>query len=296
MLPSGGEEGVGAASAAAPGTSSPADGALVARLMDASRGAGASLLVSHLRSSGADAAATAEALLSQPQAQLRAHGLLAARLAGRADLVLGVLVGGDAGVWKAASPLLCQMDPGPACTAQLLDWLLHAAPPAHRNDFLTRLGRLPPRQLGAALFAALLAEGRVEAALRLVRHAGEQADAELAPLLREQLVERQVGAACCLWLALAAFPGAPLGRLRARGLPTMQASTKAAASTWRSTCFYLLSTCRGCKAGCPPGPARPGSAWLWRGPCWRWSCCGSCGAGCSGRWSLAPVATRTAPS
>lgn len=60
----------------------------------------------------ADAAALAIALLRQPQAQLRAHGLLAARMAGRADLILPALIAdgcGDGGTWKAAAALLCQV-------------------------------------------------------------------------------------------------------------------------------------------------------------------------------------------
>jgi hypothetical protein len=58
-------------------------------------------------------AATAEqlarALLAQPYAQLRAHGLLAARLAGRTDIVLGALLAQDTGTWRQAAVFVCQV-------------------------------------------------------------------------------------------------------------------------------------------------------------------------------------------
>jgi hypothetical protein len=82
----------------------------------------------------------------------------------------------------------------PEQTAQLLAWLLGPAPPVRRRHFLTRLGRLRPRPLGAALFDGLLAAGRGSDALRLVRHAGALGEGELEDLLRRRLVDAQVGA------------------------------------------------------------------------------------------------------
>lgn len=86
-----------------------------------------------------------------------------------------------------------QMDLNASGTTKLVHWLVHTAPPVQRNDFLTRLGRLPPRPLGAALFSALLGQGRPQDALRLLRHAGALPDAELAALVKEHMVEGQVG-------------------------------------------------------------------------------------------------------
>lgn len=86
---------------------------LIGRLAEAGRQEGQGLLRGHLEGAGRDGAAAAAAedaaaaLLRQPQAQLRAHGLLAARLAGRADLVLPAL--DDAGVWRQAACFLCQV-------------------------------------------------------------------------------------------------------------------------------------------------------------------------------------------
>ncbi|GAB4822729.1 hypothetical protein N2152v2_009775 [Parachlorella kessleri] len=131
----------------------------------------------------------AESLLQQPQAQLRAHGLLAAKLAGRLDLVLGAL--DDPGVWKAAATFLCQMEPDKQTIPNLLHWLLHKASPVKRCGLLTRLGRLPPRPLGAALFEALREAGQLQDALRLVRHAEGLSDTELETMAREQLVAHQ---------------------------------------------------------------------------------------------------------
>lgn len=88
--------------------------ALLAGLLAADRGAAAALLRAALQRPDADAAALAQTLLQQPQAQLRAHGLLAARLAGRADLVLAALTAGDCGIWKATAFHLCQV--GVACS------------------------------------------------------------------------------------------------------------------------------------------------------------------------------------
>lgn len=161
---------------------------LTAELARLPRSAAAAHLREALLREGLPAAATAQALLLQPQAQLRAHGLLAARWAGRADLLLEAL--SAAGVWRAAACHLCQMELDAGATAELLAWLLHRAPRAQRCYLLTRLGRLPPRRLGAALFSALLTEGRPEDAARLVRHA-ELCDEELRALLRQHLVEEQ---------------------------------------------------------------------------------------------------------
>lgn len=93
-------------------------------------------------------------------------------------------------LWPFACPV--QMDLDAAALTQLQQWLDTAAP-AQRCYFLTRLGRLPPRPLGAQLFAALLAGGRTADALRLLRHAGALADGEVERLAREHLVEGQVG-------------------------------------------------------------------------------------------------------
>jgi hypothetical protein len=85
---------------------------LLLRLQTAGREDARGALREAVRRPGADAAALASALLRQPQAQLRAHGLLAARMAGRADLILPALIAegcGDAGTWKAAAALLCQV-------------------------------------------------------------------------------------------------------------------------------------------------------------------------------------------
>lgn len=72
---------------------------LVARLLRCdSIEAARAVLREQLRTAADHGAAIAEFLLQQPQAQLRAHGLLAARLAGRADLVLASLTNYDPGV------------------------------------------------------------------------------------------------------------------------------------------------------------------------------------------------------
>ncbi|KAL4433626.1 hypothetical protein ABPG75_000067 [Micractinium tetrahymenae] len=168
----------------------PSINSLTEQLARCGRGEGRAALLAHVRTGG-DASDVAQALLGQPYAQLRAHGLLAARLAGRVDLVLAVLVAGDPGVWRAAGALLCQMELDADSMAKLLRWL-HDASPAHRKDFLTRLGCTSPRPLGALLFSELLAAGRAQDALRLLRHgAGAMEDAELAALAREHLVEPQ---------------------------------------------------------------------------------------------------------
>jgi hypothetical protein len=93
----------------------------------------------------------------------------------------------------ATGALLLQMDLDAEATTELLHWLLYESPPAQRASLLTRLGRLPPRPLGTVLFSALLAEGRPEDALRLLRHAVNLPVEELAGLTQEHLVERQVG-------------------------------------------------------------------------------------------------------
>lgn len=196
---------------------------LVRRLMHCGLSEGAAKVAAHVRQRPAAAGPTAEALLRQPASQLRAHGLLAARLGAQADLVLPVLLRCEPGVWKAAAAQLCQvrrhacagcatssmlahrivftrpsralcvqMELHEGQQGQLLEWLLRDAAPAPRNYLLTRLGRQKQRPLGAQLFAALLAAGRPELALRLVRHAGALPDAELEPLLREHLVTLQV--------------------------------------------------------------------------------------------------------
>lgn len=88
---------------------------LLQRLQAAGREDARAALREAVRRPGA--AALASALLQQPQAQLRAHGLLAARLAGRADLILPALTAegcGDCGTWKAAAALLCQVCTSPA--------------------------------------------------------------------------------------------------------------------------------------------------------------------------------------
>jgi hypothetical protein len=83
------------------------------------------------------------------------------------------------------------MDVDADTVAALLQWLLTDAPPVQRCYFLTTLGRLPPRPLGAALFDSLLAAGRPQCALRLVRHAGALSDERLAALARQHLVTEQ---------------------------------------------------------------------------------------------------------
>jgi hypothetical protein len=83
------------------------DQELVQRLRHVGLQDGRLLLLHHLRRDGADPGRVAQALLQQPQAQLRAHGLLAARLAGRADLVLRSL--NDPGVGKQAADFICQV-------------------------------------------------------------------------------------------------------------------------------------------------------------------------------------------
>lgn len=83
------------------------------------------------------------------------------------------------------------MDVSPDVAAALQQWLLSEAPPVQRCYFLTALGRLPPRPLGAALFEGLLAAGRPQCALRLVRHAGALSDERLAALARQHLVHEQ---------------------------------------------------------------------------------------------------------
>lgn len=89
---------------------------LLQRLQAAGREDARAALREAARRPGGDAA-LASALLQQPQAQLRAHGLLAARLAERADLILPALTAegcGDCGTWKAAAALLCQVCALPA--------------------------------------------------------------------------------------------------------------------------------------------------------------------------------------
>ena len=118
-----------------------------------------------------------------------------------------------------------QMEPDEQIVSKLLHWLLHEAPPVKRCDLLTRLGRLPPRPLGAALFTALLDAGQLQDALRLVRHAEGLSDLELEAVARAQLVAKQVGC-------------------RAAGRSPMTLPF----SQWRcsSTCANLL--CRGASA------------------------------------------------
>lgn len=88
-------------------------------------------------------------------------------------------------------PIGPQMDVGPEATAALLQWLLGDAPPVQRSYFLTSLGRLEPRPLGAALFGGLLAAGQPERALRLVHHAAALSDDQLAVLVRRHLIDDQ---------------------------------------------------------------------------------------------------------
>ena len=98
-------------------------GDLAARLAALGRQEGQALLSAQLRGAGAgagNAADVAAALLQQPQAQLRAHGLLAARLAGRSDLVLSGLA--DPGVWRQAACFLCQV--GQRCPVPCFSALL----------------------------------------------------------------------------------------------------------------------------------------------------------------------------
>lgn len=104
-----------AATAAQPAATAaaPADlGALAASLAGLGRSGATNLLHTFLCTSAADPATVAESLLEQPQSQLRSHGLLAALLAGRTDLLIWALKS-DAYVWKAAACFLCQVRPGP---------------------------------------------------------------------------------------------------------------------------------------------------------------------------------------
>lgn len=80
--------------------------ALFSRLISASQSEGREALVQHLRGAG-NGQGAATALLAHPQ--LRSYGLLAARILGREDLVLGCL--GDPQLWKQAAGLLCQVRP-----------------------------------------------------------------------------------------------------------------------------------------------------------------------------------------
>jgi uncharacterized protein YjeT (DUF2065 family) len=79
------------------------------RLMNSCFSDGAAMVAAHVLGCPAGAAATAEALLQCPRSQMRAHGLLAARLGGRTDLVLGTLLRCEPGVWKAAAVQISQV-------------------------------------------------------------------------------------------------------------------------------------------------------------------------------------------
>jgi hypothetical protein len=163
---------------------------------------------------------------------------------------------------------------------QLLDWLVRDAAPAPRNYFLTRLGRLRPRALGAALFFALLAAGRPELALRLVRHAGALSDAELAPLLREELVSRQVRP--CRGTTVPHPTGRTLCQAGHGSGPPLRFSLHG----WRATSSPAAPVpSRAPAAACPRGRARRGRAQRLPARRWRCSCCWSCATRCWPGWS-----------
>lgn len=102
-----------------------AEEGLPEQLLRADRSAGSRLVVEHLRV-GASPAEVAQSLLAQPQAQLQAHGLLAARLGGLAGPVLETLISGDPRVYKQAAAFVCQVPTFASCTQSC---------PALRRDY-----------------------------------------------------------------------------------------------------------------------------------------------------------------
>ena len=102
-------------SAIGPSKASASSEGLAASLLVLGRPAARALLLKELQAA-ADPSTITEALLQQPQSQLRSYGLLAARLGGRSDLLLAALKG-DSGTWKQAACLLCQVNSCPLLQA-----------------------------------------------------------------------------------------------------------------------------------------------------------------------------------
>ena len=129
-------------------------------------------------------------------------------------------------------------------TEKLRRWLDEAAP-AQRCYFLTRLGRLPPRALGAELFAELLAAGRPADALRLLRHAVALSDEEVEALAQRHLVEAQAGGGAALAGGWGRAPA--LGSWLPQSCTSWDVERISLGSHWIS-----LSPCHGCLPICCP--------------------------------------------
>lgn len=188
----------------------------------------------------------------------------------------------------STGPATLQMDLDATETERLLQWLLEEASSVQRCYFLTRLGRLGPRPLGAALFSALLAADRAEDALRLVRHAAAalMPEAEMEELAREQLVARQVRCAefftysalpCHLHSSHPAAASSGPGHAVLASIPLLRSASQSLQCNQHRRCSFPPHCCRRPTSRFPAGPARPGRRWRCSTPPWGCGSCRSCG-------------------